>query len=146
MIDSLYVIVRVGGERVALRAAEIDSVIEVETITPVPLAPSHVAGLAALRSRVLTIIDPNVMLGLPPVCPAPAHTALVCSFEGHFYGLLVDAVEDVVELGPENVAPLTTPVASNWSPVAGGLATLSGDTLLIADVSALLRGPEALAA
>ena len=53
----LLLIVTIGGERVALLAAAVESVVELDTLIPVPRAAPHVAGLSALRSRVLTVID-----------------------------------------------------------------------------------------
>ena len=53
----LLLIVRLAGRRVAFPAAEVEAVVELEGLTPVPRAAGHVAGLSALRSRVLTVID-----------------------------------------------------------------------------------------
>ena len=63
-MDSLKLIARIAGQRIALTADAVESVVEIEAITPVPLAPPHVAGLAALRSRVLTVIDSYAALEL----------------------------------------------------------------------------------
>ena len=55
-MSELLLIVTIGGERVALPAAAVESVFELDTQIPVPRAAPHVAGLSALRSRVLTVI------------------------------------------------------------------------------------------
>ena len=56
-MNELLLIVTIAGERVALPAAAVESVVELDTLIPVPRAAPHVAGLSALRSRVLTVID-----------------------------------------------------------------------------------------
>ena len=56
-MNELLLIVTIAGSRVALPAAAVESVVELDTLIPVPRAPVHVAGLSALRSRVLTVID-----------------------------------------------------------------------------------------
>ena len=56
-MEALKLIARIADQQVAISADTVESVVEVEAITPVPLAAPHIAGLAALRSRVLTIID-----------------------------------------------------------------------------------------
>ena len=58
-------IARVAGERFALAAIDVQSVIELGEIVPVPLAPLPVVGLASQRSRTLTVIDVALALGLP---------------------------------------------------------------------------------
>jgi purine-binding chemotaxis protein CheW len=56
-MNELLLIVSIAGSRVALPAADVESVVEIDTLIPVPRAPGHLAGLSALRSRVLTVID-----------------------------------------------------------------------------------------
>ena len=56
-MSELLLVVVIAGERVALPAAAVESVVELDTLIPVPRAAPHVAGLSALRSRVLTVID-----------------------------------------------------------------------------------------
>ena len=62
----LLLIVRIADRRVALQAADVEAVVELEGITDVPGTAAHIAGLAALRSRVLTVIDCRLSLGFPP--------------------------------------------------------------------------------
>ena len=52
-MEALKLIARIADQQVAISADTVESVVEVEAITPVPLAAPHIAGLAALRSRVL---------------------------------------------------------------------------------------------
>ena len=56
-MNELLLIVTIAGQRVALPADAVESVVELDTLIPVPRAAPHVAGLSALRSRVLTVID-----------------------------------------------------------------------------------------
>src|SRR3546814_7893487 len=67
MMEKLYLVARIADTRVALRSRTIHSVVTVGQPVEVPGAPPHVAGLFALRSRVFTLIDPHVVVGLPPV-------------------------------------------------------------------------------
>ena len=67
-------------------------------LIPVPRAAPHVAGLSALRSRVLTVIDcmRSLELGVTD-CSDGIREAAVVELDGHHYALIVDLVEDVVE-------------------------------------------------
>ena len=56
-MNQLLLIVNIAGQMVALRADDVQSVIELDSLIAVPRAPAHIAGLSALRSRLLTVID-----------------------------------------------------------------------------------------
>jgi len=142
---ALYLIVTLAGERVALPAAAVDSVVEIEKITPVPLAPRHIAGLAALRSRVLTIIDSATALGLPPAAPREVRQLAVVTVDGHLYGIEVDAIEDVVDTAAP-AEPLRGALSPGWSGAARGAIEIDGRTLLLLDPAALVAPPAARAA
>ena len=140
----LLLIVRLAGERVAMPAAEVESVVEIEGLTPVPGAAAHIAGLAALRSRVLTVID--CVASLEPGRRAEeARDAVVVVTDGHPYALLVDGVEDVVEAS-EELRPVRTALTGGWRRVARGTVEAEGDLLLLLDLNALIAGPAAQAA
>lgn len=140
----LLLIARMAGRRLALPARDIEAVIELEGLSPVPGAPAHVAGLSALRSRVLTVIDSRASLGLPADPDAPFGEAIVVPSGGHAYALLVDQVEDVVE-GEEEPVPLDAPAGAGWDRVARGVVATGGDLLLYVDPHQLIAGPPALA-
>lgn len=144
MMDRLYLIATIAGQPVAIRASAIDSVVDIGDVTPVPRAPAHVAGLAALRSRVLTIICCERALGLP----APARRAtrgVVVAIDGHHYGLLVSAIDDACVIEDE-VRSVRTRLDAGWEKVALGMIDFGEETLLLIDPSQLVAGPDLLAA
>jgi purine-binding chemotaxis protein CheW len=136
----LLLIVRLGGERIALPAAEVDSVVEIDALTPVPSAAPHIAGLAALRSRVLTVIDCLTSLDPSRRLVASAREAVMCVVDGHPYALLVEAVEDVVE-ATGDPQPAAASLAGGWRRIGRATVEAEGDLLLLADVEALIAGP-----
>jgi purine-binding chemotaxis protein CheW len=135
---TLLLIVRLAGERVAFPAAEVEAVVEIDFIVPAPGAPPHVAGLAALRSRVLTVLDCPAALGLD-AGEAPRRDAVVAVVDGHPYALLVEAVEDVIEADAEPV-PLPVRTAALWRRAAKAMVPAGGELLLLVDVGALIAG------
>lgn len=141
----LLLIVRLAGRRIALPAGEIEAVVELEGLTPVPGAPEHIAGLSALRSRVLTVIDSRASLGLAPSPEGGLAEAIVVPSGGHTYALLVEQIEDVVEAEGEP-APVKAPAGPGWGRIAKGMVDADGDLLLLADPHALIAGPPALEA
>ena len=144
-MKGLLLIITLGGERVAISADEVESVVEIEGLTPVPRAAGHVAGLSALRSRVLTVIDCLASLGLGVSSIDGPRDAIVVEADGHPYALLVDGVEDVIEFAGE-IRPVRTSLGHGWRRVARGMVEAEGDLLLLIDSHALLGGAAAQAA
>lgn len=144
-MESLYLIVDIAGQRVALATQHVESVVEIDAVTPVPLVAPHIAGLAALRSRVLTIVDTHAALDLDPIAGGEVAQAVVVTIEGHLYGLLVEEVEDVVAVCAAPL-PVCAALSPGWERVTQGMIEIDGDALLLIDPLALVAGKPALAA
>ena len=145
-MSELLLVVTIAGERVALRSAAVESVVELDALIPVPRAAPHVAGLSALRSRVLTVIDcmRSLELGVTD-CSDGIREAVVVELDGHHYALLVDLVEDVVEARSEPSA-VRAAMGSGWERISEGMVETESGPLLVVDVAALIGGTEAKAA
>jgi purine-binding chemotaxis protein CheW len=139
-MDNLYLIARIADTRVALRTQAIESVVPVGDTIAVPGAPPHVAGLFALRSRVLTLIDPHVVLGLAPTTIAPGQRVIVIEIGGHGYALLADLIEDVcfVDAGEQ---PARGRLADGWARLSETVVEHQGATLLVLDPARLVIQP-----
>ena len=145
-MSSLLLVVTIGGQRVALPSDAVESVVELDTLIPVPRAAPHVAGLSALRSRVLTVIDCMRSLELGATeCSNGIREAAVVELDGHHYALIVDMVEDVVEALSDPV-PMRAAMGEGWERVSAGLVETESGPLLLVDVAALIVGAEAKAA
>ena len=142
-MNQLLLIVTIAGSRVALPAAEVESVVELDTLIAVPRAPAHLAGLSALRSRVLTVIDckRSLELGTTDFAALDLLEAAVVEVDGHFYALLVDAVEDVVDALSDPVA-VRAAMGAGWERVSQGMVETEEGPLLLVDIPALVAGPE----
>lgn len=140
-MSQLLLIVSIGTSRVAFPSAAIESVVELDTLIPVPRAAPHVAGLSALRSRVLTVIDTMRSLDLGTTdCSDGIREAAVVELDGHHYALIVDSVEDVVEAMSDPV-PVRAAMGEGWERVALGMVETEEGPLLLVDVAALIAGP-----
>jgi purine-binding chemotaxis protein CheW len=141
MTGDLLVILQIAGRRCALSALEVRSVIEVGAVTPIPRAPAWIAGITALRSQALTVIDCRRAIGLADGVWPTDHRAAVVSEGGHAYALLVDGIEDITTAAGE-VGQVPGGFGTEWSKVARGMIeTMAGPALLI-DLGALLAGPD----
>ena len=139
-MNELLLVVIIAGERVAIPAASVEAVVELDTMIAVPRAAPHVAGLSALRSRVLTVIDCKRSLELGTSdCSGGIREAAVVDFDNHHYALIVDLVEDVVEALSDPTA-VRAAMGAGWERVSMGMVDTETGALLLVDVAALIAG------
>lgn len=143
MSDRLL-IAYIDGRRVAIPAPQVHSVIELDTVMPVPLAPHHVSGMTALRSRALTVIDCRLALGLPAGTDI-GENAVVVERDGYLYALRVDTADDVCEQEGKPTAPPGM-LGRGWNHVSRGMVETSAGPALLIALDALIAGPQADAA
>lgn len=139
MTEQLFLIAHIAGRAVGIDTAQVQSVVDIGTIVDVPRTARHVRGLAALRSRVVTVIDTVAALGLEGG-HREGGRAIITKVDGHYYALLVDALDDVA---PFAAQPLTggMPLGAGWAQVACGLIERDGEPMLLVDLAALVHGP-----
>jgi purine-binding chemotaxis protein CheW len=142
-MTGLVLIATIAGERVAIDAAVIEAVVDLWQVVPVPLAADHVIGVAAVRSRVLTVVDAAAAVGLR--AKATGNRAIVVDTGGHRYALRVDAVAEVVApTGP--VMPFEGHIGDHWRLAAKGTIDTPHGFAVLIDPALLMAGPLAEAA
>jgi len=144
-MEDLLVMAQIAGRRCALSADDVQSVIEIGAITPVPCAPAYIAGITAMRSQTLTVIDCRIALGLEPSQWTQDHRAIVVSIANYSYALLIDSIEEI-STGMGETESVPGGFGPEWSRIAAGMIeTRTGPALLI-DLAALIAGSEPLGA
>jgi len=144
-MNDLLVMAQIAGRRCALHASDVKSVIELSAITPVPRSPVFIAGITALRSQALTVIDCRLALGFHEIEWATDHRAAVVKVAGHSYALMVDAIEDIAT-GQSTPGTVPGGFGAEWSRVATGMVETAIGPALLIDLPALIAGPDAFGA
>lgn len=129
-MHNLYLFATLADTRIAVEAREVEAVVRLADIAPVPGMGAHIAGLSALRSRVLTIVDVAALILNRPMPVERRGLAIISDISGHSYGLMVDTVSDIciVENG---MLPLRGRIDPAWSPYARGIVEYEGDPCLL---------------
>ena len=136
MKERLFLVAHVAGRAVAIDAAQVESVVDLGPSVPVPGARAEVLGLAALRSRVVTVLDTLVALGLPSSA-TPKRRAVITRVDEHLYAIPVDTLEDVAPFVPIPL-PVGLHLDGRWSDIGRGLVERDGEALLVIDLPALV--------
>ena len=134
----LFLLAHVAGRPIAVAGAQVESVVDLGEMVAAPGAGRAIRGLAALRSRVVTVIDTGVALGLAPM-PQSSRRAIITRVDGHHYAVLVDGLEDVA---PFPAQPMVAGLARDgWAAAGAGLIERDGEPVLILDLARLVPGP-----
>ena len=141
----LFLIAYIDGCRVAIDSGRIESIVHVPEIISVPRSDPSIAGLFALRSRVLTLIDSQYLItGISRPVEKGA-LAAIAEIAGHHYGLLVDRVFDVVAIDIDAEEDRIRPVAK-WAALTKRTVQVDGELVLLLDLERMVMGTQALAA
>lgn len=84
-----FLVARIGGAHFALATEDVQEIVTCDAATPLPWAPAWVLGLAHVGGRVLPLLDPARLLGLPA---GRHHDAVVVSTPASACVLRVDEV------------------------------------------------------
>lgn len=89
---------------------KIREIIRMQKITSVPQMPGHVKGVINLRGKVIPVVDLRVKFNLPSSEVTERTCIIVVDVDNgqganSLLGLVVDAVEEVLNITPEEVEP-----------------------------------------
>lgn len=138
-MEKLYLLAMLAGTRVAVEASEVEAVVKLTDISPVPGMGAHVAGLSALRSRVLTIIDVVAIVHGRATPAEQRGLAIIANISGHSYGLMVDSVTDICHV-PEGKVPLRGQLDAAWAPYARAIVEHEGHPWLLVSLAGFIEG------
>ncbi len=136
--DRLLLIATIGSRSYALRAAQVERILPMVAITPLPDATPGVAGLLNLHGEVLLVVDPRPRLEPASADPAarPDQHLVVIAAPTRF-ALWVDCVERVAQPSPEAWPALDTRHAGVLAPE---VVRLDGHVLPVLSIEALDPG------
>jgi purine-binding chemotaxis protein CheW len=136
--DMEYVTATIGGQLFGLPIARVQDVFVIDRLARVPLAQAEIAGLLNLRGRIVTVIDMRRRLGLPAFADSGRRMAIGIEHKGESYGLLIDAIGEVLKLDAGSREDNPVNLDSRLARVAAGVHRLDGSLLVVLEVDRVL--------
>src|SRR6202040_2421322 len=133
-----YVTVMLDGQLFGLPIARVQDVFMPDRLTRVPLASPEIAGVLNLRGRIVTAVDLRLRLGMPPRTDGRPMMAVGIELKGESYGLLIDAVGEVMKLADATREANPVNLDARLAGVSAGVHRLEGQLMVILDVDRVL--------
>ncbi len=108
-------------------------------LTPVHEAPDYVRGIINLRGNIVTVIDLRRKLGLSPIALQPSTRNVIVKYDREMVGLLVDAVDDIVEVDAATILPTPAHLAKELGNSFEGVVQLGDELVAILELHFLLN-------
>jgi len=119
VVDFLHTII--GGEDVLIRSTQIRKILRPHALTPVPVGPDHLLGLANIHGQIVCIIDVGRATSLPVQATGQSGSTrfLLLRHPAMHVGIQVDHVLGIKRV-PENALPadgLVAKIITDGGPV-----------------------------
>jgi purine-binding chemotaxis protein CheW len=129
---------RLDEEAYGINVMQVQEVLRVTEIAPVPGAPDYVLGIVNLRGNVVTVIDTRSRFGLSTTEMTDSSRIVIIESGEEVIGILVDSVSEVVELRQSEIELAPSVGTEDSSRYIQGVATRSDDLLIVVDLNKLL--------
>jgi purine-binding chemotaxis protein CheW len=147
-----YLTFLLDGEVYALGILDVTEIMEFRSLTVVPMMPSFIRGVINLRGRVVPVVDLATRFGRGTTEIARRTGIIIVETNGysgedgeavgHDMGIMVDAVNKVVHLGPDDIEPPPAFGAGIRSDFISGMAKYNDEFIIVLDVRRVLSVDE----
>ena len=141
-----YLTFSLGGEVFALGILNVKEIIEFGNITEIPMMPAFIRGVINLRGAVVPVIDLSARFG-EPASTVSRRTCIVIvelgeGEERQDLGVIVDAVNEVLEIPRSEIEPPPTFGAKIRADFIQGMGKVEGHFVIILNVDRVLSPQE----
>ena len=133
---------RLQDEIYGINVMQVQEVLRVTEIAPVPGAPHYVLGIINLRGNVVTVVDTRERLGLDAKEMDESTRIVIIEADKLVVGILVDAVAEVVDLRMSEIESAPSVGNDESSKYIQGVASRDGELLILVDLNKLLNDEE----
>lgn len=132
-MNSLHVICKVAETEYAIPADDVFQMEAYSGATPVPGAPSYVAGLVQVRGQIVPVLNLRVRFGLEAVEPTLESRIVVMKLGERLIGILVDSAREVQNISLEQFKAPPGVVAMQSAGFVKSVAQLKNRIIMLLD-------------
>lgn len=141
-----YLTFKLGEEIFALEVGVVREILDFTAITKVPQTPDFMRGVINLRGSVVPVVDMRLKFGMS-MTEKTVNTCIVVvevSFENEqtILGALVDSVQEVFELEPDQIEPPPKIGMQLRSEFIKGMGKREGQFIIILDIDRIFSSQD----
>ena len=137
-----WVTFHLENEKYGIKVMQVQEVLRMTEIAPVPGAPHYVLGIINLRGNVVTVIDTRRRFGLGDVEHDDETRIVIVEANNNVVGILVDSVAEVVDLKVSEIETAPNVGNDESSKYIQGVSSRENELLILVDVDKLLSDEE----
>lgn len=137
-----WVTFKLDNETFGVNVMQVQEVLRMTDIAPVPGAPDYVLGIVNLRGNVVTVVDARARFGLPPGEVTDATRIVIIETNKITVGIQVDSVAEVVNLRGSEIESAPNVGNDETSRYIQGVFSRNGQILILVDLNKLLTDEE----
>jgi purine-binding chemotaxis protein CheW len=133
-----WVTFRLADEIYGINVMQVQEVLRMTEIAPVPGAPGCVLGIINLRGNVVTVVDARELFNLPGSETTDQTRIMIVEINTLIVGLLVDSVAEVVNIQNSDIDSAPSIGNEESSRYIQGVFSKNGEILILVDLNRLM--------
>jgi len=135
---SQYLSFALGAEQYGIELLKVQEIKGYSSVTPIPNTPAYIKGVMNLRGAVVPIVDLRKRFGMEAIEYTQFNVIIVINVGSRIMGLLVDAVSDVLNVGPGELRPAPDFGARTDTRFISGMVSAGEKIAVLLDLDTLL--------
>ena len=134
-----WVTFRLADESYGINVMQVQEVLRMTDVAPVPGAPHYVMGIINLRGNVVTVLDTRKLLDLSTSDITDTSRIMIIESGKVTVGLLVDSVAEVVNIASSDIDPPPSVGNDEGSRYIQGIYSSEQQILILIDLNKLIN-------
>ena len=134
-----WVTFRLADETYGINVMQVQEVLRMTDVAPVPGAPHYVMGIINLRGNVVTVLDTRKLLDLSTSDITDTSRIMIIESGKVTVGLLVDSVAEVVNIASSDIDPPPSVGNDEGSRYIQGIYSSEQQILILIDLNKLIN-------
>jgi purine-binding chemotaxis protein CheW len=141
-----YLIFRIGREEYGIEFLKVREIVTLVEIISLPLTAHHIRGVVNLRGKIIPVVDMRKRFGMTEAAAFQENCIITVMVAGReskiLVGVLVDGVNEVVQILPGQLEPVSSLGEDMPLDIADAIARTEGRTIILLDVDKLIGTDE----